>query len=144
MKKNDIAGIKIDIELAGESALSMVLSLDGNILRRGNGSLPGPTMVMIDQEDDSVFRELLALIDDDRVFDSQGVYDQPDKQGRVIRYCVLFAAIDGEQAIFDFRVGEDDEDVPALLPFFDRFAVKAASLTEPAYQRLLSGDDASG
>lgn len=149
MKKSDIDQIDIDITADGQSALSMRLHRDGTLCRQGNGNLPPITVSTIGMTDGSAFRQLIELLDDG-IFGLPSIYDHPDKSGVAIMYQVIFAGpvtgrrwlVFPKRAIkgFRFSLGTETKDVGKLLPFFDRFIVKAVDLTNEWYQNAMKAN----
>lgn len=137
MNKDDIDHIRVHIEVEGQSALAVKLSRDGQIVRFGNGSLPAPKLTATQTSDGNLFRLLLKSLDE-KMFANQGIYDHPRKQGKLMRYCIFFAAKDGASMTFDFRLGLDNKDTGKLLPYFDKMILAVVALTEDFYQQALS------
>ena len=131
MEKNRIEKLRIDIVSGKDSALSLLLSRDGNIGRQGNGTLPTDTSVQ-GGSDGSAFQKLLALLDE-QVFAHAAVYDHPHKPGIPITYSIAFLDSAQHSVAFEFRFGSETSDVGELLPYFDGFITQAVALTDAWY-----------
>lgn len=132
MTKKDIEQIRIDIELGGQSALSMMLHKDGSIGRSGNGSLPRVGKAVLGQMDKSLFAGLIDGFEE-RVLAHPGLYDLPEKRGTPLVYRVAFLGPRPQVAVFEFRLGQENRDVGGLLPYFDAFCSRAVALTDEWY-----------
>jgi len=132
MKKIDIEKLRIDIVSGKDSALSLLLSRDGNIGRQGNGTLPVEHISVQGGSDGNIFQKLLALLDE-QVFAHAAVYDHPHKPGIPITYSIAFLDSAQHSVVFEFRFGSETADVGELLPYFDGFITQAVALTDAWY-----------
>lgn len=137
-QKDEIAEIRIEIEAGGENILSMMISRDGSIGRRGNGSLPVEPTSVLGVIDSGIFRELVDSLDD-AVLSRAGVYDLPDKTGLPVTYRISFLDVDRKMLYgFGFLMGSEAKPGNALLSYFDGFIVKAVRLTDEWYLKAMA------
>lgn len=136
MTKSDIHEIRIDVELDGENALSMMLCRDGTVARRGSGGIPAVPTVVLGRGDGHWFADLVDGLDE-RVLTCGGVFDLPDKRGTPVSYTVVFLGGDTTDRRvlcgFRFLTGSEANASTSLLPYFDAFAQKTVRLTERWY-----------
>ncbi len=137
MVRDDVKKIQIDIEADGQSTLSLMLCRDGTIGRQGNGSLPPDKVSVLGVTDGDEFKKLIELVDE-RVFDHQGIFDHPNKQGISIKYSVVFIGEKPNLRVFEFRLGLENKDVGDLLPYFDGLIRNAAALTDRWYSKAVA------
>ncbi len=146
MNKEAIQKIRIDILTNEQSALSMLLSKEGQISRQGSGKIPVDMFTVTSADDGTIFNKILEKIDD-RAFEHAGVYDHPDKQGETVTMSVAFLGDDSDVTFFEFRYGTETKDVGQLLPFFDQFVSYAVIITDEWYRKeksaAQSGDAAT-
>ena len=120
MKIADIEKIRIDIQSEGVSALSLMISRIGNMMRQGNGGFPANDFVACSDIDPNKFLELLEGFDE-RVFPHAGVSVHPEKLGQPITYSIAFLDKDERSLAFEFRFGTETVDVGDLMPYFESF-----------------------
>jgi len=132
MKTTDIQKIRIDIQSQGNSALSLMMSRDGNMMRQGNGNFPANEFVGCSDIDPNIFLQLIEDLDED-IFKFAAVYDHPNKAGQPITYSIAFQDKDEKSLVFEFRFGTETPDTGELLPYFENFISKAIILTNDWY-----------
>jgi len=132
MKISDIQKIRIDIQSEGNSALSLMMSRNGDMMRQGNGNFPANEFVACSDIDPNFFLRLIEDLDED-VFKFAAVYDHPDKAGQAITYSIAFQDKDEKSLAFEFRFGTETPDTGELLPYFENFISKAILLTNDWY-----------
>lgn len=133
MKTDDIKQIRIDIQSEGISALSLMISRIGEMMRQGNGNFPPNDFVADGSIDPNIFLQLIEGLDED-VFNHASVYDHPDKSGRPITYSIAFLDNEERTLVFEFRFGTETRGVGELLPFFESFISRALILTNDWYE----------
>ncbi|MDH5391919.1 MAG: hypothetical protein OEY11_01910 [Gammaproteobacteria bacterium] len=132
MQVSDIEKIRIDIQSEGNSALSLMISRIGDMMRQGNGNFPANEFVACSDIDPNIFLQLIEGMDND-IFNFATVYDHPDKSGLPITYSIAFQGKDEKTLIFEFRFGTETKDTGELLPYFEGFISKALLLTNDWY-----------
>ena len=132
MKISEIEKIRIDVQSEGNSALSLMISRIGEMMRQGNGNFPANEYVACSDIDPNIFLQLIEELDED-VFKFAAVYDHPDKSGQPITYSIAFQDKDEKPLIFEFRFGTETKDTGELLPYFENFISKALILTNDWY-----------
>ena len=132
MKISDIEKIRIDIQSEGISALSLMISRVGDMMRQGNGNFPANDYVACSDIDPNIFTQLTENLDEE-VFKFAAVYDHPDKAGQPITYSIAFQDKDENHTVFEFRFGTETDSTGELLPYFESFIAKALLLTNDWY-----------
>lgn len=132
MKLSDVEKIRIDVQSEGVSALSLMISRIGDMMRQGNGSFPVNEYVACSDIDPNIFTQLIEDFDEE-VFKFASVYDHPEKTGQPITYSIAFLDKEENTLIFEFRFGTETESVGELLPYFEGFISKALLLTNDWY-----------
>lgn len=133
MKISDIEKIRIDVQSEGNSALSLMISRVGDMMRQGNASFPINEYVACSDIDPNIFLQLIENLDEE-VFKSAAVYDHPDKSGQPITYSIAFQDKEERNLIFEFRFGTETQGTGELLPYFEAFISKALILTNDWYK----------
>lgn len=133
MKISDIEKIRIDVQSEGSSALSLMISRVGDMMRQGNASFPINEYVACSDIDPNIFLQLIDDLDES-IFKSAAVYDHPDKSGHPITYSIAFQDKAEKALIFEFRFGTETKDTGELLPYFEAFISKALMLTNDWYK----------
>lgn len=133
MKITDIEKIRIDIQSEGNSALSLMISRVGDMMRQGNGNFPANDYVACSDIDPNIFLLLIENMDES-VFKEAAVYDHPDKSGQPITYSLAFQDKEEKSLIFEFRFGTETQDTGELLPYFESFISRAIMLTNDWYK----------
>ncbi|MDH5516482.1 MAG: hypothetical protein OEY36_01510 [Gammaproteobacteria bacterium] len=132
MQISDIEKIRIDIQSEGSSALSLMISRIGEMMRQGNGNFPAKDYVACSDIDPNIFLQLIDDLDQE-VFKFATVYDHPDKAGQPIIYSIAFQDKHNKSLVFEFRFGTETENTGELLPYFEGFISKALLLTNDWY-----------
>lgn len=133
MKISDIEKIRIDVQSEGNSALSLMISRVGDMMRQGNGNFPINDYVACSDIDPNIFLQLLEGFDEE-VFKVAAVYDHPDKSGQPITYSIAFQDKAEKALVFEFRFGTETQGTGELLPYFESFISKALMLTNDWYK----------
>lgn len=133
MKISEIEKIRIDIQSEGVSALSLMISRIGEMMRQGSGNFPADEFVADGSIDPNIFLQLIEDLDEN-VFHHASVYDHPEKTGQPITYSIAFLDNNENTLIFEFRFGTETENVGELLPYFESFISRALLLTNDWYQ----------
>lgn len=132
MQISDIEKIRIDIQSEGNSALSLMISRIGDMMRQGDGNFPANEYVACSDIDPSIFFQLIENLDQE-VFKFASVYDHPDKSGQPITYSIAFQDKSEKSLVFEFRFGTETANTGELLPYFESFIAKALLLTNDWY-----------
>lgn len=133
MKLSDIEKIRIDVQSEGISALSLMISRIGEMMRQGNGNFPPNDFIACSDIDPNIFLQLIEGFDEE-VFKHASVYDHPEKAGQPITYSIAFLDKDENSLAFEFRFGTETVNVGELLPYFENFISKALLLTNDWYE----------
>ncbi|MDH5424838.1 MAG: hypothetical protein OEY29_07600 [Gammaproteobacteria bacterium] len=133
MKISDIEKIRIDIQSEGISALSLMISRTGDMMRQGTGNFPANDFVACSDIDPNIFMQLIEPLDKN-IFREAAVYDHPDKSGQPITYSVAFQDKEEKSLIFEFRFGTQTQDTGELLPYIESFISRAIMLTNDWYK----------
>lgn len=133
MKIDDIVKIRIDIQSEGASALSLMISRIGEMMRQGSGNFPADDFVADGAIDPNIFLQLLETLDEN-VFQHASVYDHPEKSGQPLTYSIAFLDDKDQTVIFEFRFGTETVDVGELLPYFEGFISRTLILTNDWYE----------
>ena len=132
MNISNIQKIRIDIQSEKNSALSLMMSRNGDMMRQGNGNFPANEFVACSDIDPNIFLRLIEDFDED-VFKYAAVYDHPDKSGQPITYSIAFQDNNEKSLVFEFRFGTETPDTGELLPYFEGLISKAILLTNDWY-----------
>lgn len=133
MTKNDIEKIRIDVQSSGNSALSLMISRVGDMMRQGNANFPINEYVACSDIDPNIFLQLIEDFDEE-VLKSAAVFDHPDKSGQPLIYSIAFQDKEERDLIFEFRFGTETQGTGELLPYFEAFISKALMLTNDWYK----------
>jgi hypothetical protein len=128
MKKLDFVSIEINEE--GEPKLQIMIHRDGTINRKGSGTNKpvGPFVIGMGNTAE-LFAKLNALITPDFESFLNGVYDEPDKKGKVV--CLeINLMIDATAAGCKFMYGIDSSGPPQPIRIF---VEKSIALTNSWY-----------
>jgi len=132
MKISEIEKVRIDIQSEGVSALSLMISRIGEMMRQGSGNFPADEFVADGDIDPNIFLQLIEDLDEG-VFPHASVYDHPEKLGQPLTYSIAFLDKQDRTLVFEFRFGTETKDVGDLLPYFETFVSKALILTNDWY-----------
>ncbi len=133
MKISEIEKVRIDIQSEGVSALSLMISRIGEMMRQGSGNFPADEFVADGDIDPNIFSQLIEDLDE-KIFPHAAVYDHPEKLGQPLTYSIAFLDKQDRTLVFEFRFGTETKDVGDLLPYFETFISKALILTNDWYQ----------
>jgi len=133
MKISEIEKVRIDIQSDGVSAMSLMISRIGEMMRQGSGNFPADEFVADGDIDPNIFLQLIEDLDE-KIFPHAAVYDHPEKLGQPLTYSIAFLDKQDRTLVFEFRFGTETKDVGDLLPYFEQFISKALILTNDWYQ----------
>jgi hypothetical protein len=133
MLKHLIDKVLITLEVGDRTALLILLSKDGSLHRKGNGSPDNPLELAQGYSPDGHFEALMMTIDE-QIFQYAGVLRLPNPVGRECRLSIIFQG--QQEADFSFRVvyGEQSEGPPQELA---QILINAVKLTEDWYMKQL-------
>jgi hypothetical protein len=134
MTKDQIEKIRVEILCNNQPALRLFLHKDGTMERYGSGSIPIKEDFVLGLIDKNIFEQLISDFDE-KLFDSQGVYDHDDKSGLSINYSLNFLGQKPDVITYEFRLGTDTKKVSPILPYIDKFINKAVNLTDKWYKK---------
>lgn len=121
----------ITLDVADNQVLFILLSQDGSINRKGDGSPDcKDNNFFIGISKDKLFEQLAPFISEEMEEFVGKVYDVPNKKGRRCTYQVLFKGPEIETGT-KFIYGESSQGIPTP---FRNFTIKAIELTEPWFQ----------
>jgi len=131
----DITAILISIKVEDKPSLFILLAGDGTINRMGTGTRNNTERnLYIALTKEKYFEKLRSAVRPVWL-EHQGVYDVPEKQGKLTELAILFAYKDGAEGGLTFLYGSTSQGPPADICDFITLAV---NLTEPWYQEWKS------
>jgi hypothetical protein len=125
--------VLITLEVGNKTTLLILLSKDGTIHRKGNGSAEVDLPLATGYSPDGHFEALMMTVDE-QVFDYSGVLKMPERLGTECRLTIIFQG--AREVDLSFRVvyGLESVGPPAELV---QILINAVKLTEPWYMEQL-------
>ena len=135
--KHQLDKILVSLEVDSHDALLVVLSKNGDLVRRGNGS-PGSKLPLLQGfSAQSHFDALMMTISED-TFNYVGLYEQQPMLGRTCKLMIVCNGPGDAEAGFKVLYGEDSHGPPKELV---EIVINAVKITDPWYteeqQKLL-------
>ncbi len=137
---NKIDGILITMQVADNHVLYIMLSADGTINRKGDGSPNcSDNDLYIGRTTDQIFEELKLSIPADIDKYLEKTFDDPHKKGRNCDLKIMIKGADIETGV-QFLYGELSQGPP---PEYRTLVIKAVELTNPWHrkQKSISGNE---
>ena len=129
--------VLITLEIEDKTSILILLTKDGEISRKGDGSIKNITLPLMQGiSHDGHFEALMMTVSED-IFYYAGVINQPARAGRDCRLSIIFQG--KNEVDYSFRVlyGEDSQGPPAELA---QILINAVKITEPWYQEQLNSE----
>lgn len=129
----DVDHVSLVLEVDGSPALVLDLAADGGVRRAGTGQAVSAGTAYQGVVDPSVFRRVVADLDDD-LLGREGRYSDPDPQGTPATLTAVFFAGDARTGLA-FRYGSQSQGPPPPLVALVRRAVE---LTDAWYDEQVA------
>jgi len=120
----------IEIDIAEENALAILLHKDGTINRKGDGSSDIDNNMFMGIVNSDIFDKLIQVVDKEFEECLGNGIDMNDKKGKT---CVLEITLSDETTTYGTKVIYGSESV-SIPPPIDRYIRKAIELTNPWYR----------
>jgi hypothetical protein len=126
--------ILITLEVEDKTSILILLTKEGNINRKGDGSLNNLNLPLAQGiSHDGHFEALLLTVSED-IFNHAGVLNYPDKKGKICQLTLIFQGANELDFSFRVKYGEDSQGPPVELA---QILINAVKITEPWYQSQL-------
>lgn len=132
--KHLINKVLITLEADNKTLLFILLSKNGSIHRKGNGSADANLPLATGFSADGHFEALMMTVNE-RIFDYTGVLKMPNRQGRECSLTIIFQG--ANEIDFSYRVvyGDQSEGPPAELV---QVLINAVKITDGWYYEQLN------
>ena len=129
--KNQLDKLLISLDVGEKNALLIILTKDGTICRRGNGSGYSSNMPLLKGSSyDGHFEALLMTVSEETLLYA-GVFNQDPKLGKDCQLMIIFNGKEEQEINFKCTYGENSQGPPQELV---QIIINAVKLTDPWYK----------
>jgi hypothetical protein len=126
--------VLITLEVDDKTSVLVLLSKDGTISRKGDGSTGNTSLPLVQGfSADGHFEALMMTVSED-IFPYAGVINNPARAGRDCKLSIIFQGANDVDYSFRVLYGEDSQGPPKELA---QILINAVKITEPWYRQQI-------